>query len=151
MHNDYILTIHDNISEFAAEHGGLSKDVIEKAFDATETHFLHLVKESWLDRPQIVSVGSCCLVGVISNGTLFVANLGDSRAVLGRQVSGGRMGSSSAVVAERLSTDHNVGVEEIRKEVKALHPDDSHIVVHTRGVWRLKGIIQVLVNCISVM
>lgn len=132
------------LEKFAAERGGLSKDVIAKAFDATETDFLHLVKESWLDRPQIVSVGSCCLVGVISNGTLFVANLGDSRAVLGRQASsGGRMSNSSTVVAERLSTDHNVGVEEVRKEVKALHPDDSHIVVYTHGVWRIKGIIQV--------
>lgn len=132
-----------HLQKFAAEHGGVSKDVIEKAFNATETDFLHLVKESWLDRPQIVSVGSCCLVGVISNGTLFVANLGDSRAVLGRQVSGGKMTNSSTVVAERLSTDHNVGVEEVRNEVKALHPDDAHIVVYTRGVWRLKGIIQV--------
>ncbi|PWA98796.1 protein phosphatase 2C 29 [Artemisia annua] len=131
------------LQKFAAEHGGVSKDVIEKAFNATETDFLHLVKESWLDRPQIVSVGSCCLVGVISNGTLYVANLGDSRAVLGRQVSGGKMTNSSTVVAERLSTDHNVGVEEVRNEVKALHPDDAHIVVYTRGVWRLKGIIQV--------
>nr|XP_043632370.1 probable protein phosphatase 2C 63 [Erigeron canadensis] len=131
------------LQKFAAERGGFSQDVIKRAFDATETDFLHLVKESWLDRPHIVSVGSCCLVGVISNGTLFVANVGDSRAVLGRQVSSGRTVSSSTVVAERLSTDHNVGDEEIRKEVKALHPDDSHIVVHTRGVWRLKGIIQV--------
>ena len=48
-----------------------------------------------------------------------------------------------AVVAERLSTDHNVGVENVRKEVEALHPDDPHIVVCTRGVWRIKGIIQV--------
>ncbi|XP_076919451.1 putative protein phosphatase 2C 63 [Bidens hawaiensis] len=132
-----------HIQKFADEHGGLSKEVIEKAFDATETDFLNLVKESWLDRPQIVSVGSCCLVGVISNGTLYVANVGDSRAVLGRQVSGGRLTSSSTVVAERLTNDHNVGEEEVRKEVKALHPDDPHIVVYTRGVWRLKGIIQV--------
>lgn len=47
------------------------------------------------------------------------------------------------MAAERLSTDHNVAVEEVRKEVEALHPDDSHIVVYTRGVWRIKGIIQV--------
>ncbi|PWA71506.1 protein phosphatase 2C 29 [Artemisia annua] len=100
-------------------------------------------KESWLDRPQSVSVGSCCLVGGISNGTLFVENLRDSRVVLGRQVSGGKMTNSSIVVAERLSTDHNVGVEEVRNEVKALHPDDAHIVVYTHGVRRLKGIIQV--------
>ncbi|XP_071725858.1 uncharacterized protein [Rutidosis leptorrhynchoides] len=48
----------------------------------------------------------------------------------------------STVVAEQLSTDHNVGDEEIRKEVKALSPDDSHIFVHTWGIWRLNSIIQ---------
>ncbi|KAF5798856.1 putative protein-serine/threonine phosphatase [Helianthus annuus] len=136
------------LQRFSAEHGGLSKEVIEKAFDATETAFVNLVRESWLDRPQIVSVGSCCLVGLISNGTLYVANVGDSRAVLGRQVAGSRISNSSTVVAERLTTDHNVGEEEVRKEVKALHPDDPHIVVYTRGVWRLKGIIQALISFI---
>lgn len=117
---------------------------MRKAFGAIESEFLHLVKQSCLDHPQIVSVGSCCLVGAISNDVLYVANLGDSRAVLGRRDSDGRMANCSTVVAERLSTDHNVAVEEVRKEVKALHPDDSHIVVLTRGVWRIKGIIQVL-------
>jgi len=118
----------------------LSEDVIKKAFDATEEGFLQVVKRSWPSRPQIASVGSCCLLGAISN-------LGDSRAVLGRRESEGR--TNSPVVAERLSTDHNVGVEEVRKEVKALHPDDSHIVVYTHGVWRIKGIIQVRIVALS--
>ncbi|KAA8531603.1 hypothetical protein F0562_006312 [Nyssa sinensis] len=131
------------LHKFTSEQGGLSAEVIRKAFDATEEEFLHLVKRSWLARPQIASVGSCCLVGAISNDVLYVANLGDSRVVLGRRVSDGRTSYSTPVVAERLSTDHNVGVEEVRKEVEALHPDDSHIVVYTRGVWRIKGIIQV--------
>ncbi|KAM7510445.1 hypothetical protein LguiB_009320 [Lonicera macranthoides] len=131
------------IHKFTTEQGGLSAEVLRKAFGAIESEFLHLVKQSCQDRPQIVSVGSCCLVGAISNDVLYVANLGDSRAVLGRRVSDGRMANCSMVVAERLSTDHNVAVEEVRKEVKALHPDDSHIVVLTRGVWRIKGIIQV--------
>ncbi|OAY84049.1 putative protein phosphatase 2C 78 [Ananas comosus] len=122
---------------FASEQGGLSAEVIKKAFAATEEEFLHLVKRSWAARPQIASVGSCCLIGAIADGMLYVANLGDSRAVLGRRGADGR-----AVVAERLSKDHNVAVEEVRKEVVALHPDDSHIVVYTRGVWRIKGIIQ---------
>jgi len=52
-------------------------------------------------------------------------------------------GKKKSVVAERLSDDHNVAVEEVRKELEALHPDDAHIVVYTRGVWRVKGIIQV--------
>lgn len=131
-------------SEFSTEQGGLSEDVIKKAFNATEEEFLHLVKRSWPSKPQIASVGSCCLVGVISNGILYVANLGDSRVVLGRRESEGTP-NSVVVVAERLSTDHNVAVEEVRKEVKELHPDDSHIVVYTRGVWRIKGIIQVVI------
>ncbi|KAJ4967344.1 hypothetical protein NE237_019193 [Protea cynaroides] len=129
-----------HLQKFATEQGGLSADVIKKAFDATEEEFLHLVKRLWPARPQIASVGSCCLVGAISNDVLYVANLGDSRAVLGRRASEGRR---IAVVAERLSTDHNVAVEEVRKEVEALHPDDAHIVVNSRGVWRIKGIIQV--------
>ncbi|KAL4360529.1 hypothetical protein GQ457_04G002900 [Hibiscus cannabinus] len=128
------------LHKFATEQGGLSADVIKKAFNATEEEFLHLVKRSLPVRPQIASVGSCCLVGAISDDVLYVANLGDSRAVLGKRVSGDK---DRKVVAERLSTDHNVGVEEVRKEVKALHPDDSHIVVYTGGVWRIKGIIQV--------
>ncbi|XP_016445365.1 putative protein phosphatase 2C 63 [Nicotiana tabacum] len=131
------------LQKIALEEGRMSEDVIRKAFDAIEEGFLRLVKQSWLDQPQIASVGSCCLVGAISKDKLYVANLGDSRAVLGRRVATGQTGDSATVVAERLSIDHNVGVEEVRKEVEALHPDDSHVVVYTRGVWRIKGIIQV--------
>lgn len=129
-------------AEFAREHGGLSVDVIKKAFKETEEEFCHMVKRSVPMKPQMATVGSCCLVGAISNGTLYVANLGDSRAVLGSVVPGDSNDKKGAV-AERLSTDHNVAVEEVRKEVKALNPDDSQIVIYTRGVWRIKGIIQV--------
>lgn len=128
------------ISEFTSERGGLSVEVIKKAFSATEEEFLRFVNRAYPSQPRIASVGSCCLLGAIANNELFVANLGDSRAVLGRRVS---VRKKESVVAERLTTDHNVSTEEIRKEVEALHPDDSHIVVYTRGVWRIKGIIQV--------
>lgn len=126
-----------HLNKFASEQGGISEDVIKKAFDATEEEFLHLVKHSWLSRPQIASVGSCCLMGAITEDMIYVANLGDSRAVLGRKGADGR------AVAERLTNDHNVALEEVRKELAENHPDDSHIVVYTRGVWRIKGIIQV--------
>ena len=61
-------------------------DVIRKEFQAIEEGFLSLVTRQWPMRPQIAAVGSCCLVGVVSGGTLYVANLGDSRAILGRVV-----------------------------------------------------------------
>ncbi|XP_058069960.1 probable protein phosphatase 2C 78 isoform X2 [Magnolia sinica] len=141
-HNTRLYGSHTS-GEFATEQGGLSVDVIKKSFDATEEKFLQLVKHSWPARPQMVSVGSCCLVGAIKDGILYVANLGDSRAVLGRKVVGGPSTRGVQVRAERLSTDHNVGEEEVRREVKEQHPDDPQIVVHSRGVWRIKGIIQV--------
>lgn len=128
------------LHKFASDHGGLSTDVIKKAFNATEEEFTQLVKRSFPVRPQIASVGSCCLFGAISDGVLYVANLGDSRAVLGRTVS---QGGKNKVVPVRLSKDHNVACEEVRKEVNALHPDDAAVVISYRGVWRIMGIIQV--------
>ncbi|XP_057466485.1 probable protein phosphatase 2C 63 [Actinidia eriantha] len=128
------------LHKFVMEQGGLSADVLKNAFSATEEDFLNLVKKSLPVQPKIASVGSCCLVGAISRDVLYVANLGDSRAVLGRR---GFEEKKRKVIAERLSTDHNVASEEVRKEVEALHPDDSDVVVDCHGVWRIKGIIQV--------
>ena len=128
------------LTEFSKEQGGLSTDVIKRAFNAAEEDFTRLVKISLPTNPKIASVGSCCLVGAISDGKLYVANLGDSRAVLGRRGFDGE----NNFVSERLSTDHNVSSQDVRREVEALHPDDAPVVVYCRGVWRIKGIIQVL-------
>ncbi|KQK13075.1 probable protein phosphatase 2C 34 isoform X1 [Brachypodium distachyon] len=127
-----------HVQRFAKEQGGMSTEVIRRAFGAAEDEFLQQVRQAWPKRPRMAAVGSCCLLGAISGDTLFVANLGDSRAVLGRRVVGG-----TVAVAERLSTDHNVASEEVRMEVTSQNPDDGQIVVHTRGAWRVKGIIQV--------
>lgn len=96
------------------------------------------MKKQWLSRPQIASVGSCCLVGVVCNGQLYIANAGDSRVVLGRAEPGIRR-----VKAIQLSREHNANIESVRNELRSLHPDDSLIVVLKHKVWRVKGIIQV--------
>lgn len=126
-----------NLMRHARERGTISEDILRSAFSATEDGFLTLVRRSCGIKPLIAAVGSCCLVGVIWRGMLYVANLGDSRAVIGS------LGRSSKIVAEQLTRDHNANMEEVRQELKSLHPDDSHIVVMKRGVWRIKGIIQV--------
>lgn len=96
------------------------------------------MKKQWLSRPQIASVGSCCLVGVVCNGQLYIANAGDSRVALGRAEPGIRR-----VKAIQLSREHNANIESVRNELRSLHPDDSLIVVLKHKVWRVKGIIQV--------
>ncbi|KAG6703034.1 hypothetical protein I3842_07G064900 [Carya illinoinensis] len=122
---------------FTSEQQSMSVDVIRKAYQATEEGFLSLVTKQWPMKPQIAAVGSCCLVGVICGGTLYIANVGDSRAVLGRLVK-----STGEVLAIQLSSEHNVAIESVRKEMFSAHPDDSKIVVLKHNVWRVKGLIQ---------
>lgn len=100
---------------------------------------MSVVKQQWHYKPQIASVGSCCLVGIVCNGLVYVANAGDSRAVLGRADKAVR-----GVTAIQLSTEHNANIESVRDELRSLHPHDSQIVVRKHNVWRVKGLIQVL-------
>jgi pyruvate dehydrogenase phosphatase len=115
----------------------MSEDVVRNAFAATEEGFLSLVRRTHLIKPSMSTIGSCCLVGIIWRGTLYLANLGDSRAVVGC------LNESNKIVAEQLTRDHNASMEEVRQELISLHPGDSQIVVLKNGVWRIKGIIQV--------
>ncbi|KAK9058914.1 hypothetical protein SSX86_023762 [Deinandra increscens subsp. villosa] len=122
----------------ARDYGVVTPETIRSAFLQTENGFTTLVSEQFNVRPSIATVGSCCLVGVIYQQTLFIANLGDSRVVLGKKV-----GNTSGVAAIQLSSEHNANLEEIRHELKNLHPHDPLIVALKHGVWRVKGIIQV--------
>ncbi|KAK9990093.1 hypothetical protein SO802_025078 [Lithocarpus litseifolius] len=133
--NDHLF---QHLKRFTSEQQSMSVDVIRKAYQATEEGFLSVVTKQWPMNPQIAAVGSCCLVGVICGGTLYIANLGDSRAVLGRLVR-----STGEVLAIQLSAEHNVGIESVRQEMFSLHPDDSHVVVLKHNVWRVKGLIQI--------
>ncbi|TYI01362.1 hypothetical protein ES332_A11G195400v1 [Gossypium tomentosum] len=133
--NDYLF---QHLKRFTTEQQSMSVDVIKKAYQATEDGFFSLVTKQWPINPQIAAVGSCCLVGVVCNGTLYIANVGDSRAVLGRLVK-----ATGEVLAIQLSSEHNVAIESVRQEMHSLHPDDSHIVVLKHNVWRVKGLIQI--------
>ncbi|XP_055807546.1 probable protein phosphatase 2C 46 [Solanum dulcamara] len=133
--NDHLF---QHLKSFTSEQQTVSVEVIRKAFQATEEGFLSIVTRRWPVQPQIAAVGSCCLVGVICSGTLYIANLGDSRAVLGRLVK-----ATGEIIAIQLSAEHNASIESVRQEMQSLHPDDSQIVVLKHNVWRVKGIIQI--------
>uniref|UniRef100_A0A7N0UWC8 protein-serine/threonine phosphatase n=1 Tax=Kalanchoe fedtschenkoi TaxID=63787 RepID=A0A7N0UWC8_KALFE len=133
--NDHLF---QHLKRFASEQQSMSVEVIKKAFQATEDGFFSIVAKQWPVNPQIAAVGSCCLVGVVCNGILYVANAGDSRAVMGRVVK-----ATGEVLAIQLSEEHNVSIESVRQELRSLHPDDPQIVVKKHNVWRVKGIIQI--------
>ena len=89
----------------------------------------------------VVSVGSCCLIGIICSGELYIANAGDSRAVLGRLDE-----AMKEIKAIQLSVEHNASHASVREELHSLHPNDPQIVVMKHQVWRVKGLIQVTFN-----
>lgn len=128
----------NNVQKFTKEHQDISADVIHRAYAATEADFLSLVAKEWTTKPQIAAVGSGCLVGIIRDETLYIANVGNSRVVLGR-----RAKKNKGVDAIQLSAEHDVNIESVRRELQSFHPDDSQIVVYKHGVWRVKGIIKV--------
>ncbi|CAL5051383.1 unnamed protein product [Urochloa decumbens] len=125
------------LSNLQAGPQGMTTDAIREAFLATEKGFITLVSRQWETKPRLSTVGSCCLVGIVHQRTLFIANLGDSRAVLGKINPDGKL------VAEQLSWEHNVNEERARQELIAEHPDDPDIVVFKHGAWTVKGVIQV--------
>ncbi|KAG0452764.1 hypothetical protein HPP92_025428 [Vanilla planifolia] len=133
--NDHLFL---HLKRFASEHQSMSTEVIRKAYQATEEGFFSLVAKQWPVKPQIAAVGSCCLVGIICSGTLYVANVGDSRVVMGRLVK-----ATGEVLAVQLSAEHNASIESVRQELHAFHPEDPQIVVLKHNVWRVKGLIQV--------
>ncbi|XP_031104142.1 probable protein phosphatase 2C 43 [Ipomoea triloba] len=126
-----------HIARFAREHREVNAEVLSNAFTETDKGFLSLVGTLFDARPTIAASGSCCIVGVIWRGTLYVANLGDSRAVLGTLTESGRL------KAEQLTREHNARYANIREELRSLNPGDENIVYHRHGAWRIKGIIQV--------
>ncbi|KAI7726440.1 hypothetical protein M8C21_021350, partial [Ambrosia artemisiifolia] len=131
--NDHLF---QNLKRFATEQKSMSMDVIRKAYHATEEGFLSIVAKHWTVKPQLAAVGTCCLVGVICDGILYIANAGDSRAVLGRTVK-----ATGEVIGIQLSVEHNASIESVRQELHSLHPDDPQIVVLKHNVWRVKGLI----------
>ncbi|KAK1388507.1 Protein-serine/threonine phosphatase [Heracleum sosnowskyi] len=132
------VQLFQHLKKFTSEHQSMSEEVIRKAFNATEEGFTSIVRKQWPVKPQLAAVGSCCLVGIICNGNLYIANLGDSRAVLGRLVK-----ATGEVLAIQLSAEHNACFESVRQELHSFHPDDPQIVVLKHNVWRVKGLIQI--------
>ncbi|GBG91369.1 hypothetical protein CBR_g52256 [Chara braunii] len=111
-----------------------------QSFLETDEDFMDVVRCSFEMSPHLATVGSCAVIGVVSKAKLFVGNLGDSRAVLGTVDGSADSGNCLAVP---LSQVHNVNNEDVRRELISKFPDDRQIVTERRGVYRVKGKVQV--------
>lgn len=115
-----------------------------------------MVRQNWKFKPAYATSGSCALVGVIQGSVLYVAGVGDSRAVLatseespegkgrGQVGEGGEGGGPvGRLIAVELSEEHSASSAESRQEVLDRCPEDPGILVEKKGTWRVKGFIEV--------
>lgn len=132
--------------------GEMSGGVLDLSFLALDQQYLQLVKKQWEAFPNLLSARSSCLVGVVIGGRVYVANSGDSRAVLGRLPRPKRRvplvlkrlaRNKRHVHAITLSTDQNANLPFVQQEVKTLHPRDHSILRYNDYSWRVKDLIPV--------
>lgn len=115
----------------------MTPEVFLDCFAATDKDAMIYIHRNIEKDPRMLVAGSCCLVGIIFRKTLYIANLGDSRAVLGY------VNELNDVVAEQLTRDHNTCRLEVRQDLRSKFPDDDTIVTFERQSYRLKGMVQV--------
>jgi pyruvate dehydrogenase phosphatase len=85
---------------------------------------------------DLALAGSCALVSLVRDNTLYVANTGDSRAILVSVDQTGRMH------ARDMSNDHNVNSEREVAILESRHPGEPRLLGDGRQL-RVKGRIKV--------
>lgn len=123
-------------------HDAMNPEVIQEAYHRTEAAFVDHVRDNWLRQPRLAMMGSCCLVGVVLSNVLYVANAGDSRAVLARRPDGGELNDLEVV---QLSVDYNANDPERRAELLEEHPSLDITEVH-QGKWYIRKTLQVITS-----
>ncbi|XP_068333734.1 probable protein phosphatase 2C 40 [Pyrus communis] len=113
-------------------------DSLQQALSQAENDFLYMVDQEMVDRPDLVSVGSCVLVVLLHGKDLYTLNLGDSRAVLATYSDGYLMSRSERLKAIQLTDSHTVDDESERMRVLCEHPDDPMTVVAGKVKGKLK-------------
>ncbi|KAK2363503.1 Protein phosphatase 2C family protein [Trifolium repens] len=115
----------------------MSENILRQVVADMEELFMTHVEEGNQHQPELAIVGSSCLFCIVWRGKLYIANLGDSRAVMGY------LDPFNRLDAQPLVKDHSARNKHIKKELKKLHPKDPTIVTYNFGAWRVRGVSEV--------
>ncbi|XP_045796071.1 probable protein phosphatase 2C 25 [Trifolium pratense] len=104
-----------------------------------EELFMTDVEEGNQQQPELALVGSSCLFCIVWRGSLYIANVGDSRAVMGY------LDPFNRFNIRQLVEDHNARNRNrhIKKELEKLHPKDPTTVTYNFDAWRVRGISEI--------
>ncbi|GAU31556.1 hypothetical protein TSUD_333320 [Trifolium subterraneum] len=103
----------------------MNEDILRQVVDQMETGFIDFARYRCQQHHEVQSsfVSSGCLICIIWRGTLFVANVGNSRAIL---VSQKGIGQFKRLVVKQMVRDHNFLNPDIQQELTELHPDHNN-------------------------
>mmetsp|Transcript_26123 Transcript_26123/g.34326 ORF Transcript_26123/g.34326 Transcript_26123/m.34326 type:complete len:432 (-) Transcript_26123:286-1581(-) len=115
-----------------------TEKAIKRAFRRVENEFIHLIKQAFdAGFGEASKVGSCALIAYIKDKRVFVANLGDCRAVIGRR-RGWKLWDPIS-----LSSDHNIREPYEQHKLRSQHPQEDNVFICNRpGVCYVKGFLQ---------
>jgi pyruvate dehydrogenase phosphatase len=110
--------------------------LLREAVAVTEQKFTHVVNDNKYTNPDIMHMGSSCLIALIWKGTLYVANLGDSQIVLGTTYYNLGLSRTPELQALRLS---NCAGQFTGHALRQLFPDNTILL----NGWKFKDLSKV--------
>ncbi|XP_074277214.1 putative protein phosphatase 2C 4 [Silene latifolia] len=119
-------------------------DVLKALSDAlrkTEEAYLDIADKMMKENPELSLMGSCVLAMLMIGEDIYLMNVGDSRAVLGRKssvVDRESFDDFPCLTPLQLTVDHNTYDKEEVQRIKKEHPDDPSAVVNDRVKGSLK-------------
>ncbi|XP_045797427.1 probable protein phosphatase 2C 43 [Trifolium pratense] len=136
--NFLITNLFENLMRIIQENNNnVSENILRQVVAEMEELFITDVEEGNQQQPELALVGSSCLFCIVWRGRLYIANVGDSRAVMGS------LDPFDRLNVRQLVEDHNARNRHIKKELKKLHPKDPTIVSYNFDAWRVGGISEV--------
>jgi hypothetical protein len=134
LFDKYMKQVADDSDDLPLEK--VIEDVINKVYNQVENEIYQKALTDWKRGDgRLAFMGTCALTVIVIDDSLYIANLGDSKAKLFR-----RRVDSDNYEAVKISKTYNANKLKERERLVGKFTTDKDIVIgNERGVWYVKG------------